>query len=62
MHSRTVIKQLKEDGWFWVRTKGSHHHFAHATKQGIVTVPHPEKDLPIGTIKSIEKQAGVKLR
>ena len=27
-----------------------------------VTVPYPEKDLPIGTLKSIEKQAGIKLK
>jgi len=25
---------------------------------GIVTVPHPRKDIPLGTLKSIEKQAG----
>ena len=41
--------------------KGSHHHLKHPTKPGTVTVPHPEKDLPIGTLKSIEKQSGVKL-
>jgi len=27
-----------------------------------VTVPHPKKDLPIGTLESIEKQADIKLR
>ncbi|MBI3708716.1 MAG: type II toxin-antitoxin system HicA family toxin [Proteobacteria bacterium] len=27
-----------------------------------VTVPHPQKELPIGTIKSIERQSGLKLR
>jgi len=32
------------------------------TKPGRVTVPHPEKDIPIGTLCSIEKQAGIKLR
>ena len=29
---------------------------------GIVTVPHPKKDLPAGTLRSIEKQAGIRLR
>jgi predicted RNA binding protein YcfA (HicA-like mRNA interferase family) len=43
------------------RVRGSHHHFRHPTKPGIVTVPHPRKDMPIGTLKSIERQAGVKL-
>jgi len=27
-----------------------------------VTVPHPEKDIPVGTLRSIEKQSGIKLR
>jgi len=27
-----------------------------------VTVPYPKKDLPTGTLKSIEKQAGIKLK
>lgn len=61
MSSSEVIARLKADGWYLARTKGSHNHFAHATKAGIVTVPHPKKDLPIGTLKSIERQAGIKL-
>jgi predicted RNA binding protein YcfA (HicA-like mRNA interferase family) len=59
--SSEVIKRLKAAGWTHVRTKGSHHHFKHSERRGIVTVPHPEKDLPIGTLKSIEKQSGVPL-
>jgi predicted RNA binding protein YcfA (HicA-like mRNA interferase family) len=34
----------------------------HPETQQVVTVPHPRKDVPIGTIKSIERQSGVKLR
>jgi predicted RNA binding protein YcfA (HicA-like mRNA interferase family) len=37
-------------------------HFKHPGKSGRVTVPHPYKDLPIGTLKSIERQSGIKLR
>jgi predicted RNA binding protein YcfA (HicA-like mRNA interferase family) len=59
--SAEVIRILKAAGWELVRTKGSHHHFGHPSKPGIVTVPHPKKDFPIGTLKSIEKQAGVRL-
>lgn len=40
----------------------SHLHFKHPSRPGKVTVPHPVKDMPIGTLKSIEKQSGVKLR
>jgi len=31
-------------------------------EKGRVTVPHRNRDIPIGTLKSIEKQAGIKLR
>ena len=62
MHSREVIRRLQAEGWRLKKAKGSHHHFVHATREGKITVPHPEKDLPIGTLKSIEKQSGVKLR
>ncbi|WP_071925407.1 type II toxin-antitoxin system HicA family toxin [Picosynechococcus sp. PCC 7117] len=58
MKSSEVIKRLKKDGWYVARTKGSHQHFKHPTKQGRVTVPHPKSDLPTGTLKSIFQQAG----
>jgi len=62
MNSRDVISILQRDGWFQVAQKGSHIQFKHPTKKGRVTVPHPERDLPIGTLKSIAKQSGMKLR
>jgi predicted RNA binding protein YcfA (HicA-like mRNA interferase family) len=62
VHSRDIIKQLQKDGWYEVNQVGSHKQFKHPTKNGRVTVPHPNRDIPIGTLKSIEKQAGVKLK
>ncbi|KEC84509.1 MULTISPECIES: type II toxin-antitoxin system HicA family toxin [Acinetobacter] len=59
MKSLELIKMIEADGWYEVRVKGSHHHFKHPTKEGLVTVPHPKKDLPTGTVKSILKQAGL---
>jgi len=50
---------IKKDGWEIVRIEGSHYHFKHKIKNGIVTIPHPKKDLPIKTIKSILEQAGL---
>ncbi|WP_349643573.1 type II toxin-antitoxin system HicA family toxin [Bradyrhizobium genosp. SA-3] len=52
----------KANGWEQVDQKGSHVQFKHPTKSGRVTVPHPKRDIPIGTIKSIEKQADLKLK
>ena len=60
MKSRSLIRMVEEDGWYLVRTKGRHHHFKHAEKKGIVTIPHPKKDIPKGTVDSILKQAGLK--
>jgi predicted RNA binding protein YcfA (HicA-like mRNA interferase family) len=60
--SRAIIARLKADGWIEVARKGSHAQFKHPSKAGRVTVPHPKKDLPIGTLRSIERQAGLKLR
>jgi len=62
MRSGEVIKKIEKDGWFEVRQSGSHKQFRHHTKGGTVTVPHPKADMAIGTLKSIEKQSGVKLR
>lgn len=58
--SNDLIKLLKQDGWVLKSIKGSHYHFIHPTKDGKVTVPHPKKDLPQGTVNSILKQAGLK--
>ncbi|HGP3421825.1 TPA: type II toxin-antitoxin system HicA family toxin, partial [Acinetobacter baumannii] len=58
MKSLDLIKMIEADGWYEVRVSGSHHHFKHPTKKGLVTIPHPKKDLPNGTVKSILKQAG----
>ena len=62
MHSREIISALQRDGWVQVAQKGSHVQFRHPAKKGRVTVPHPERDVPIGTLKSIGKQSGLKLR
>lgn len=58
MTSRDVIRRLERDGWTCVRTKGSHHQFKHPTRPGLVTVPHPKRDLPLGTLRAVFKQAG----
>jgi predicted RNA binding protein YcfA (HicA-like mRNA interferase family) len=60
MNSTGPAKRLKADGWHLVHTVGSHHQFRHPTKPGKVTVPHPEKDLPLATQRGILKQAGLK--
>jgi predicted RNA binding protein YcfA (HicA-like mRNA interferase family) len=58
--SRDIISRLKADGWELVNVRGSHHQYKHPLREGRVTVPHPKKDFPKGTLRSIFKQAGWK--
>lgn len=60
MQSLQLIKQLEADGWMLRGSKGSHHVFTHPTKPGHVSVPHPRKDLGVGLVHQILKQAGLK--
>lgn len=57
--SREVIEILKKDGWYEVGCDGDHHQYKHPTKKGKVTITHPRKDMPIGTLKCISKQSGI---
>ena len=55
-NSGRIIKRLQADGWELISTRGSHHKLR---KGGVtVIVPHPKKDLPIGTARSIAKAVG----
>lgn len=58
MNSKDVLKKLKADGWVSVGGKGDHDKFKHPEKPGHVVVPHPRKDLPVGTLRNIYRQAG----
>ncbi|MEG9482074.1 type II toxin-antitoxin system HicA family toxin [Mannheimia sp. HC-2023] len=59
MDSRSLVKLIVAGGWFLVGIKDSHHQYKHPTKKGRVMLPHPKKDLPTATVKSILKQAGL---
>lgn len=62
MDSKELIRILTRDNRSLKAVKGSHHHFSHPEKKGKITVPHPKKDLSIGTVNAILKQAGLKLK
>jgi predicted RNA binding protein YcfA (HicA-like mRNA interferase family) len=58
---RDIIRQIEEDGWRHIATRGSHHQYKHPTKLGRVTVAgKPRDDVSPGTLNSILKQAGLK--
>ena len=60
--SKDVIRCLLADGWYEVNTVGSHHQFKHPIKKGRTTIKHPDKDIPLSTLRCIERQSGLKFR
>lgn len=63
MKPREILEKLKAAGW--TEGKGKEHAIAAVSPDGKQTIPisnHPSKDLPLGTLKKIERLTGVKLR
>jgi predicted RNA binding protein YcfA (HicA-like mRNA interferase family) len=56
--SRDIIARLKREGFLEKSTRGSHHKLVHPVTRRMVIVPHPRKDIPPGTARSIYSQAG----
>jgi predicted RNA binding protein YcfA (HicA-like mRNA interferase family) len=59
MKSADLIRELRDAGWYLDRVRGSHTVFKHPTRRGHVVVPYPKKDLGIGLVAAIRKQAGL---
>ncbi|MDP6651215.1 MAG: type II toxin-antitoxin system HicA family toxin [Gammaproteobacteria bacterium] len=60
MKVRDLIQRVEQDGWFRVRTRGSHRQYKHPNKRGLVTIPGKmSDDLAVKTTHSIFKQAGL---
>jgi predicted RNA binding protein YcfA (HicA-like mRNA interferase family) len=57
--AREALRALQADGWYVVRTVGSHTHLGHPSKPGIVTVAMHAGTIPTGTLRSIIRQAGL---
>lgn len=61
MTFKELDKLLKSNGWFPVRSKGSHVQYQHKEYPNTIAVPnHSGKDIKKGTLNSILKQAGLK--
>ena len=61
MKVKEIIKLVEKDGWFIVRTKGSHRQFHHNRKKGAVTIAgKPSVEMNPKTLNSIFRQAGLK--
>jgi len=60
MNSKDLIRELENEGWYLARVSGSHHIFRHPKHSGHISVPHPRKDLGIGLVQKIRRQAGLR--
>lgn len=61
MNGKEIIKKLKEAGFVVLRTEGSHYRLGKDSVK--VSVPvHGSRDIKPGTLASIEKKSGVKLK
>jgi predicted RNA binding protein YcfA (HicA-like mRNA interferase family) len=58
--SAELIRQLEQAGWTLRGVKGSHHVYTHPQRGGHISVPHPKKDLGVGLVHKLLKQAGLK--
>jgi len=58
--SRELVKLAEEFGWMLVGVRGDHHNFKHPASRFIVTIVHPQKDVPVGravdTVKKIRPE------
>ncbi len=59
--TRKLIRLLKDNGYFFVRQNGSHAIFKNYGTENKVIVPIHSKDIPMGTVHAILKDAKITL-
>jgi predicted RNA binding protein YcfA (HicA-like mRNA interferase family) len=60
--SRELIKLAEEFGWRLVSVTGDHHNFKHPESRFIVTIVHPQKDVPVGRAVDTVKKIRLELK
>ncbi|MCX6901572.1 MAG: type II toxin-antitoxin system HicA family toxin [Verrucomicrobia bacterium] len=58
LSSTEIIRVLQQHGFGFVSQKGSHCKYKNPTGR-IAIVPHPKKEIPAGTTRSIIRQSGL---
>jgi len=58
MKAKEIVSRLRKEGWSMRNQTGSHAHYNHPTKPGLVTVSMHKGDIKKGTLRSIFRQAG----
>ena len=60
--SRELVKLAEEFGWVLVGVRGDHHNFKHPASRFIVTIVHPQKDVPVGRAVDTVKKIRLELK
>lgn len=60
--SKELIAMAYEYGWELTSIKGSHHNFKHRESRFIVTIKHPQKDVPVGRAMDTVRKIRLEVR
>ncbi len=60
--SRELVRLAEENGWRLVSVKGDHYNFKHPDSRFIVTIVHPQKDVPAGRATDTVKKIRLEVR
>lgn len=60
--SREMMKLAEEFGWELMSIKGDHYNFKHNNSRFVVTIIHPQKDVPIGRAVSTVKKIKLEVK
>ncbi len=55
--SKKVVDVLTKHGFLFVSQRGSHQKYTNGINT--VIIPAPRKEIPVGTLRSISRQAGI---
>ncbi|MFP4033831.1 MAG: type II toxin-antitoxin system HicA family toxin [Desulfococcaceae bacterium] len=51
-----MLKLAKKSGWELLSVRGDHHNFKHPESRFVVTIVHPQKDVPVGRMVDTVKK------
>jgi len=60
--SRELIKLARQFGWELVSVKGDNHNFKHKDSRFVVTIAHPQKDVPVGRAANTVKKLKLEIK
>ncbi len=60
--SRELLQLAAQYGWTLVGIKGDHHNYKHPQSRFIVTIVHPQKDIPVGRASDTVKKLKLEIQ